>query len=288
MKNLLLFCLIVLSLAACTNENTALVEDHPQIDETLQKTAPSNFTPLNIPFPEGTSFDIIGSELHFKLPASYYIVGIDAHGNYHKTPNEPTGSVTCYCPEGKGCHPGKFGGKYGCLILGGCGSCERTDATLNGLSFPLIDFAIFNADFDLFVENFEEIEGKYLMPNSLLDYKEIKDLVKELQSNFITSQTNKKTIVFINAFGYILPLEIPADMDNTSLRVKGNSSGVVSIRCDCNDKQEDAKCPRKQKMGISYCNADNCASCTLTGRVINEIGEVRDLKADGGLITLTK
>ncbi|MEZ4907112.1 MAG: hypothetical protein R2771_05610 [Saprospiraceae bacterium] len=67
---------------------------------------------FNIPFPEGTTFTIVDSELKFSVPLPYFIVGVDSIGNFFRSGEGGAGGMPTpddfifpYSPYGNGSHP---------------------------------------------------------------------------------------------------------------------------------------------------------------------------------------
>ena len=283
-KYYFLALLALASLVGCTTESTVPEDTRFQGNELTFRADHPDFSPFGIPFPEGTLFVFGEGELRFTLPDPYFAVGIDINGNYHTSAIGGSGSVTCTCTEGSGCDPVKSGGDYGCLIKDGCSSCDKDKASISGVSVALEDIVILSSELDLFVETFKDLNEKYLLPAAFIDYEPIANLLGELERNFLESAIGERKTIFINTYGYILPIEIPADIDNTSVAFL-NGEGSGGETCSCNVAGD---CPKKKKLIVVYCDSDNCTSCTMSGIVADDIGHTMTMQAPGGKITLTE
>lgn len=281
MKNTYLFLILILGIIiSCNNDNINSSSESNRLD--LRNSEP-DFTPFNIPFPEGTTFEITGNELHFTLPDPYFIVGYDSEGGFHQSTIGGSGGVTCKCTEGSGCNPIKAKGEYGCLMTQKCKTCTQSSASISGVDVPLTNIAIFSSNINLFVDDFSQLDGKYLLPHNFLDFPPISDILTELQNNMQGGNTSDMKIVFLNLYDYILPIAVPSDMDNTSLSLASDNGGDRGEVCTCNIG---ASCPRKSKFGVVWCDADNCTSCTMRGIVSNDDGETRIFSEHNGLISI--
>jgi len=285
MKFNYLIALIGLALLfACEAESPVPVDKQVKDNGLQFRSEASEFIPFGIPFPEGTVFQYEDGELIFTLPNPYFAVGIDANGNYHTSAIGGSGSVTCTCTEGSGCDPVKSGGDYGCLMKHGCSSCDKENASISSVSAALSEIVILSSEFDLFVESFAKLNEKYLLPTAFIDYEPIADLLGELERNLLESSVQERKTVLINAYGYILPIEVPADVDDTSIAfLNGGSSGGETCSCNVN-----GDCPRKKKLIVVYCDSDNCTSCTMSGIIVNDSGVQMNLESKEGKITLSE
>ncbi len=194
-----------------------------------------------------------------------------------------SGGVTCNCTEGTGCDPIKMGGVYGCLMRD-CSSCGKSATFIDGINAKLIDIAIFDANYNIFVDDFSQIDEHFLLPHLFIENPAIKKLVLGLENGSLESFTKEKKIIFINAYGYILPLEVPADIDDTSIAFKalvnGSPGGGV---CSCNTS---GSCPKNKKYTVVWCDSSNCTSCTMAGKIINNSGTTKKMTTKNGLISI--
>ena len=71
--NILLFITTLSILCSCSQKEIKL---DVNIDDSIVQLKSSNqsFISFNLPFPEGTYFEIVESVIYFKLPEPYYIV----------------------------------------------------------------------------------------------------------------------------------------------------------------------------------------------------------------------
>lgn len=281
MKQLFLFLMAITLLAYCTNDGGP---DAPQEIQNLElRTSNPDFTSFNIPFPEGTEFEYTESELKFTLPNTHYIVGVDSDGNVYSSTGGGSGGVTCTCTIGSGCDPIKFKGEYGCLMKDGCSACIKSVSSITGVHDELSEIVILDSDEISSVDKFDELDGNYLLPSSFFGLPEIQEVVSEINSNFDDSASYEDTkIVFVNAFGYILPLEIPSEGDNTSIYLRSNGGGDGGEVCTC---LVDGECPKQSKLGVVRCNSDKCTSCQMSGLVSNH-DETFQFTETNGLISI--
>jgi len=97
----------------------------------------------------------------------------------------------------------------------------------------------------------------------------------------LKSKSNDKKVLFINVYGYILPIEVDADIeDNTSIRFLSNEG---KGECSCNVS---GSCPRNSKLGIVWCDSSGCTDCSLKGIIANDQGEKMDFVSHNGIISL--
>jgi len=242
------------------------------------------FTSFNLPFPVGTAFTFNGNELKFDLPEPYYILGKSADGNLYRSTEGGSGGVTCSCTKGSGCDPIKSSGDYGCLLKAGCSSCDKSTSSISGVDVELVEIIIMNPEYGIGIDNFSQLNNNILLPESFIEAKEIVDLITNLNSMMTNSTTNEKKVVLLNAFGYILPLEIPSDMDNTSIffRRVGGDDDAAGVSCSCNIAGR--SCPKESKFGVVWCKSDNCTSCSMSGRIVDKNGIEKLMYVSSGKI----
>lgn len=279
MKNLLMIIVAALTLF-CSCDKNNVKNDNKAKSYQLEKEVIDNdqvFVPFNIPFPEGTTYEIKGSEMYFTLPDDYYAVGIDADGNYYKSAEGGSGSITCACTEGSGCDPIKQGDEVGCLMKNGCSECSKTISKIKDVSHNLIDLIIIRPVTNLFISKFEQIEGNYFLPSAFIEYPEILELLTEIKSEQDKMESDTE-VVFINVFGYIIPLEIKTAPGHTAL--VGSK-----ITCTCNVS---GSCPKESHWsGVVWCNTNNCTNCTMSGVAVNAEMVSKHFSSENGKIELT-
>ncbi|MEM1320868.1 MAG: hypothetical protein AAGG75_11465 [Bacteroidota bacterium] len=242
-----------------------------------------NIIPFNIPFPEGTEIEITGSALRFDLPASHYILGIDGEGNFHNSALGDSGGVNCKCTKGSGCNPTKGKGQYGCFMGDNCDACEKKNLRIIGLDdVEFTHMMIVDSESDLLITKFDELDGKYILPSAFLASELIQNLLTEVESNMIESESEVSKTIFINTYGYILPVEVPSDVDNVSLAIGGGKK----VKCTCNIAGK--SCPLKKVVVAQYCDAGDCTDCSMTdARVVNDEGVEKQMSVTReGLINI--
>lgn len=265
-------------MTACSlqNEESDLLQES-SLSSLEERSASSSWVPLNLDFPENTLFEYTAHSITFTLPEPYYLLGIDVNGVFHRSA-DGTGGVTCTCTSGSGgCSPVHSGGDYGCL-MSTCESCDKSNS-IKGVDAEIKDFVIMNPDGSGFVTAFSHLDGKRLLPPAFLDAPEVVRFLEDLDELIPpTSPNAAHKVVFINAYGYVLPVEVPSDIDDTSVAFHVGGSGDSDLTCSCNSPSGD--CPRRKKFTVTYCDAENCQSCTMAGLVVNGDGEVRYFSID--------
>lgn len=250
------------------------------------RSVPDGFQSFNINFPPGTNFDLSGNVLRFDLPEPYYILGIDENGTFYRSEAGGGGSVTCECNQGSGCDPIKNGDDYGCLMKSGCSKCTKSTSSIIGVGVALREIIVVHPEHDSWVNNFSKLNGQYLLPPAFVDSDEVANFVAELRARIGHSQSTARKVIFINMYGYIVPIEVPDDgeFDTTSVAfVSAEAAGGAGVTCSCNVS---GSCPKESKWGVIWCNSDGCTKCTMSGRVVNPQGEELDFTSEGGRIVL--
>ena len=130
-KGLFIIMLLTIGLIySCADNQTNTDNDQMTALELETRSTSSDFISFNMPFPEGTEFDVQGSAVHFTLPETHYIVGIDGDGQYYQSIAGGSGSVTCECTEGSGCDPITNKNGTGCLMKDGCSKCTKSTSSI--------------------------------------------------------------------------------------------------------------------------------------------------------------
>jgi hypothetical protein len=263
------------------SDNTTRVNNNTAEKRTVD---PNLYKSFKLPFPEGTTFNFNGNELQFVLPKPYYILGKGVDGNFYRSVAGGGGGVTCTCTKGSGCDPIKSGSDYGCLMKDGCTSCDKSAASIAGINVELTEIVILNPESSIGVDRFSQLDGKLLLPKDFIESEDISNLIHGLNSNMVQSTSSEKKVVFLNAYGYILPVEVPTDMDNTSISFIAAGGGGTGVSCSCNIAGKE--CPKESKWGVVWCNSNNCTSCTMSGIVADDHGIQKSFKVNAGVITL--
>lgn len=265
---------------ACDKHDDQLIDKQKVVNTTKERAVESEFTPFKIPFPEGVEFEIKGKSIHFTVPKPYYIVGIDANGNFYKSVGNGNGggsaSITCECTSGNGCDPIIQGRKVGCLMKNGCNQCTRSTTKMRDVSQELVDIVIMHPDNDLYITDFSDIEGKYLLPSAFLDYEEIANDLKRIQHTAKTINPDEvEKLTFVNIHGYIVPIMLQMAPNDISL-----TGDDISCSCD-----SQGSCPLESHWtGVKYCITDNCSKCTMSGFSTKSTGEKKHFNTDNGFI----
>lgn len=288
LKLLLIFTLITLTtLFTYSCQKDSNKTNSSEIETTnLRNIETALFTSFNLPFPIGTEFELNENELKFTLPEPYYILGISAEGNLYRSVSGGSGGITCNCTKGSGCDPIKSGGDYGCLMKDGCYSCNKSTSSISGLDVELVEMIIMNPEYGIGIDSFSQLNNKSLLPESFMEAEEIVDLITGLNSLMNNPTTHEKKVVLLNAFGYILPLEIPSDLDNTSIYFRSNSGGDTGAGVSCSCNIAGKSCPKESKFGVVWCNSNNCTSCSMSGRLVDKNGIEKIMKVSNGRIVI--
>lgn len=241
----------------------------------------SNFIPFNMPFPEGTQFEVEGSSINFTLPKTHYIVGIDSDGEFHKSFVGGTGSVTCECTEGSGCDPITNKNGTGCLMKDGCSKCTKTTSSINGFDEEMKNIAIMSLETNLYINDFSQLNNRYYLPKDFLAFEGVQEILTNVQSEINADPNVETKTVFADVLGYVVALDVPANKDNVSLAVIGGGDDA-GISCSCD---VEGSCPlEKHWTGTKWCNSDNCTKCTMSGVSIKMNGEVKEFAIEKGLM----
>ncbi len=221
--------------------------------------------------PIGTTVTETNTGIDFNLPDGYALVSRDENGGVITAKD---GSYTCTCKSGEseGCSPFKAKGQYGCLG-GGCKTCEgkagdRTaeweeDAIIINFNEPLV-----------YYESLDELKATPLSQAVILEIPEVAQTLEEF-TDFIYPEglpaflINGDPIpdgynhVAISLYGTLAFMVLPDDTDTDSPRL---ITGGAGIKCSCGSGS--SGCEKKKKLGIEYCDGDDCTSCTLSDRRI--------------------
>jgi hypothetical protein len=244
------------------------------------------FRSFNLNFPQGTIISFNDFGIQFDLPEPFYILGIDGNGNFYRSLSGGAGTVTCSCTSGSGCDPIKNGDEYGCLMKSGCSECKKSTSKIVGNDVNLVEMIIVNPEYKMGVDNFNELNGQSLLPNKFIEANEFKDLFTELNELMRNEDGAERKLVLINAFGYIIPFDIPSESDNTSIYFKpiNDGSGTGASTCSC--KIPGHSCPKESKWGVVWCNSNNCTTCSLSGKIIDKNGYEKNLITLNGNIVV--
>lgn len=270
MKKILLvyvFVLIMFNLfSSCKSSpsNSILDRNTDKNISSLSKLSTYNWSLFDIP--SGAHTTINGSTIQIVLPSPYMGIGVDSMGNYVYSKIGGTVSITCECKSGNGgCSPGQVGGTYAC-VMKECKNCSKLnsieDANLNTILKEMI--IVDTSEFS-FIQSMEELEGKLILPQDFYNLPIVTSKLKELESHLLpSSNITLRKLVPISLLGYIVFIDIPADIDNTSpfLHVFGDRNSNTTCNCDIG-----TDCPYKSKLVAKWCDATNCKKCTMSGSV---------------------
>lgn len=270
MKKILLvyvFVLIIFNLfSSCKSSpsNSILDRNTDKNLSSLRKLSTYNWSLFDIP--SGAHTTINGNTIQIVLPSPYMGIGVDSMGNYVYSKIGGTVSITCECKSGNGgCSPGQVGGTYAC-VMKECKNCSKLnsieDANFNTLLKEMI--IVDTSEFS-FIQSMEELEGKLILPNDFYNLPIVTLKLKELESHLLpSSNIALRKLVPISLLGYIVFIDIPAEIDNTSpfLHVFGDSNSNTTCNCDIG-----TDCPYKSNIIAKWCDATNCKKCTMSGSV---------------------
>lgn len=261
MKKLILFSLIGLLFLACNTKDSSLesIIENEEQEVTIESLDGEDLNYFSFEFPKGTKVEEYDNKIDFELPDGYLAYGIDENGNYQSM---SAGSLFCTCiSDQEGCIPSKIGEQIACVMTA-CDNCEKSGSSLIG-NERLKDLIIVNLEDPPvnFIDDVDEIRDKLALPHEFLDLDIIEKELIELEEHLLTSKSTETKIIPIEIYGYIVMIEVPADIDNTSPYI---STGEVS--CSCNSGGE---CTINSKLIAVWCDATNCQSCTMSGTIIN-------------------
>lgn len=285
MKALLNVLLMLTLLSGCMKEKSDTTSPVNAAQAATQRSTNPDFRSFNMPFPEGTSVKFVDNVMHFTLPEPYYLLGVDAEGNFYRSLAGGSGSVTCTCKKGSGCDPIKSGSDYGCLMKENCSSCDKSSSSIAGVHDNLEHLLIMNPEYSLGVDVFEQLDQHFLLPPVFLEAQEFKEFFTQLQEQLKETESTNTKVAFLNAYGYIAAVKIHDDQDNTSIAFKAiGGDGTAAVSCSCNVAGK--SCPKDSKFNVVWCNSDNCTSCTMSGRVIDRNGNEMTFTESNGYISL--
>lgn len=266
-KNLISITAILLStlvyLGSCSKENNGLQLENQFSKQVSQKSNMYDLTFLDLP--KDSKIEELDNVLFFEVPQNYLIIGIDEKGIFYEGTK---GSITCNCiSNANGCSPGLVGNTPACVMTD-CENCIKKSNISNYQSNILVDeIVLFNNTPIAFLDNVMDLNGKAFLPAAFYEHPMVINVLQELQDNLIKSSQSEKTkINFISIFGYIVPIEVPEDIDNTSpFSIFDSNKGIT---CACNDGGK-SSCPKKSKLIATWCDASACKSCTMGGFIYN-------------------
>lgn len=267
----------LLTLVACNENTQELVFPSPSIEKTG-----GTLLKIDLDLPSGTHYVIRGSSIEFNLPEAFRLLGIDRNGNYYTA---RSGGVTCTCLEGSGgCSPVNEGNDYGCLMSDKCTLCRKSKF-ISGTTEEMVDLIVVDPEKLEICDDFSKINGKKMLPSSFLESDELEGVMEELRANLLVSEDpSKEKIILLNALGFIVPVTIPADIDDVSIafvpspNAAPGDPGDDAITCSCNSST--GQCPKRRRLTVTLCDAENCQSCTMSGRVVDGSGNIKRFSVD--------
>lgn len=271
---LLHFVLVVslISLLSCFQE-VDVVESAASLEARLSNYG-ENFIPLGLFLSSHAAVSIHDDIMTLSLDEGYDFIALMDDGTEVQARSSASGggvvALTCSCTQGGGgCSPIKAQGREGCLIESPCTSCDKA---LIGVPGDILGMAVINLEADFFVEDFSDIEGLQFLPPALLDHSLVQEYVNDI-TNLAWNGYSEDVItkdVLVNIYGNLAVITIPVDSDDQGLIVTGG--GVDGgFSCACNT---DGSCKEENKMGIKFCNAAKCKSCTMNLIVSDPDGDV--------------
>lgn len=254
---------------------------------------------IGIPFPEG-SIVIKGDKKHtfdITLPEGYFYVIKALDNSKDAQDTSSIISVTYTCTSGTRCDLVSLNGKCYCFMEEGCHSCDKstavrglqkseyTEVEILGLinrnaGITLLSDTPVPFDDNEMISTHKMIRGKEIIHGNafeaLFDDSEVESFFEVLASAYQENQVEPNALVFCNIFGNvaIIPYYLEndgfiAEKDGISYYLKALpgeiGSGSSTILCRCNAGNG---CTLGQKTipligTVYYCEAGNCASCTL-------------------------
>lgn len=244
--------------------------------------------------PEGSfvRIDNANNTIHFKLAEGYVFIGENSKGELSRVYNEGTLTCKCSAPTKGGCSPFVANGPKGeitgcsmnnCISCTGTISASRTAATEeikleklhivdegNPIKF-ITDLAIFDS---LQSPTLKIMESDFVKT-------EVGRFSKTLQENNLSALKTIKDINKLNEIGYVLaPVDfygykiyVPVDQSKKLIVTNPIVNEVVAklynnegeFSCKCNTTQSGCTLHQKNVLigGAVWCEADQCASCSL-------------------------
>lgn len=176
--------------------------------------------------------------------------------------------VTCTCNSGNGgCSPGAKGDSVACVMTT-CSNCSKsTDSNFIPVKKDQEGITFANKD---------EIGVLPPVDKTLLSIPEVKAALAKFKSNLNIIEGQKASkLAMVRIYGRIGALEIPdsARLPNMSSPFSDAAniliaSNITSIKaaaaktCTCNSG---GSCPHDSVLGVHWCDASNCKSCTMSG-----------------------
>ena len=180
---------------------------------------------------------------------------------------------------------------YFILIVGITLACVKTEQKELAVSIyntvacfesekSLHENPIFNTEYKIGVDEFSELDDKPILPIAFIENKEIKNTIIELQGNMSNTETAEKKTILFNLYGYIGIMEVPIDMDNTSIAIESINDEALGIYNSTHDFKSNSL---ESKYEVKCFNTDGY---TMPGVVKNRNGNRRLLSIEEGKIKL--
>ena len=236
-----------------------------------------------IPFPEGAkAFDNGDGSVTIKLFEGYKFVLLEEGTSKMLPPVEEVG-VTCTCNKGSGgCSPVKAKGSYYCVMNDNCSNCTKSTSSANravkiiGVYNPEMAISFISKTNDvkglksaLYTQQ-EAVYGNFFP--ELLELEEVKSSLLELYNaiysdnipEFVLNNSNKipkgYSYVKVNIYGNEAVIPVPNEYVDENMSALPPEEEVGGVSCKCNKGKG---CKLDSMLGVKYCNAGNCTSCTL-------------------------
>lgn len=207
------------------------------------RTLDENLDYFSFSFPKGTSIVESSNEINFVLPEGYIAYGVDSNKIFSSFTE---GRVTRI-------HTTQKEKPFEYADSNGEGAIQSISSA-SGLAF--VEMGIFNTEEPLrFFESPTELNGNFLLPASFYNLDIIQKVLVEIQDNLITSEVSETKIVALSIFGYVVFVEVAADIDTVSPYMLASA-----VRCGCTDGSSYLK--NKALLAV-HCDSYNCESSVL-------------------------
>lgn len=180
-------------------------------------------------------------------------------------------AVTCKCTDGTGCSPGTFHGQVACVMTE-CNACTKTGGGALTL-YPLRE-----EDIGVRFAQKSELGKLPSVDRELISVPEVQASIQEFKNELgVSANAPKDFYVAVKIYGRLAAIGLPKSM---KMPRTGSATGdtfmglaalemvtypnIAAVTCKCN---VGASCPKEGNViiGVYWCNASNCSSCTMSG-----------------------
>ncbi|WP_240126549.1 hypothetical protein [Thermomonas alba] len=180
-------------------------------------------------------------------------------------------AVTCRCTTGTGCSPGAFNGQVACVMTS-CSACTKSGGGALAL-YPVRD-----EDIGVRFADKSELGKLPSVDHELLSAPEVQASIQEFKNTLgVPANAPEDFYAAVKIYGRLAAIGLPktikmpragsaigdAFMGLAAINMVTYPS-IAAITCKCN---VGASCPKEGNViiGVYWCNASNCSSCTMSG-----------------------